>query len=317
MMLTQNNPLISFLAQAEFAHLRFECRMGENAEIDTSTILRLRRRLRGAVKEFLPSRADMLRYLFEPELPTDPQALRRYQKGAPAFVVMPESIRQGWYFPGETLSLDIRLLGNVARQVQDLIEVFVALGKAGLRLDAGKYTLERVYASDAAGSFTQVWENAGASELQNVPRLDLGWWLEDQPQTYRQMKLEFCTPARLLIKGRPMFGPDMEQLFPFVLRRVTSMLYTHCEVELDPVGFETGHEIKRLDCVENKLYWNDWRYLHVATGKSKPLGGVYGSLRVQGNMGCPLLSIFQIGSLLNLGKNAAYGAGSYSIEYIL
>lgn len=313
-MLTPYHSMTPLLSHAEFARLHFECRMGEAIGIDISTILRLRRRLRSAAQEVVSGKNEIFKQLFEPPLSDDPVALKRYQKGAPAFVIVPSSIRLTDYSAGDLFSLEVRLFGNIAHYVPVLIELFVALGKAGLRLDAGKFTLERVLASDAGGNATEVWHRSGAAALYNVPRLDLGWWLEGQPQSCRELELQFNTPARLLIHGRPMFNPDMDKLFPFILRRVTAMLYIHCGIEMDPLEFELASALKGWRCVENNLYWYDWRHLYSEYGRSKPVGGVCGNLRMQGDDSSSLLSVIQLGSLLNLGKNAAYGAGNYVIS---
>lgn len=315
-MFTQHNPLIAFLSHAEFAHLYFECRMVEAVDIDTPTILRLRRRLRTAAQEVLRARTELFKRLFEPPLSADPVALKRYQKGAPAFVIVPMSIHRGGYSGGDLFGFEVRLFGDITQQATGLIEAFAALGRAGLRLDAGKYTLERVWASDAGGSSSEVWHKSGEGQFHNIPRLDLGWWLGGQPQTCRELELRFITPARLLTRARPMFNPDLDQLFPFILRRVTAMLYIHCGIEVDPAELELIPDIKEWSCVENKLHWYDWRHLRDEAGRAKPLGGVCGTLRIHGDITYPLLSVLQLGSLLNLGKNAAYGAGAYNIKYM-
>ncbi|MDY0212083.1 MAG: CRISPR system precrRNA processing endoribonuclease RAMP protein Cas6 [Desulfuromonadaceae bacterium] len=298
------------LTQAEFAQLRFECRMGESTDIDMATLLRLRRRLRDAARKALQDRPNIFRKLFEPSLPADPLALKRYQKGAPGFVLSPTATRSGHYVKGEILQLEVILFGDVHVKVLPLIEAFSTLGSAGLRLDSGRFELERVTSSDAAGVFSEVWSKHGAQNCQNVPLLDLGWWLEGQARVCGQFELVFNTPARLLTGGKPMFAPNFKRLYPFVLRRVTSMLYMHCGVELDPLLFE----MPDLTCTANKLYWHDWRELRGDVGASNPLGGVCGSLHMCGDITGVILSLLQLGSIMNLGKNAAFGAGSYRLD---
>jgi hypothetical protein len=314
-MIIQRDDLTSQLSGAEFARLRFECCMQEEVDLDLFTVLRLRRRLRSVAQEVLRIHPQLFRRIFEPPLSTDPVALRRYQKGAPAFVIAPETVEPGHYSAGDICSFEIYLFGDVAVLASGLIEGFAALGKAGLRLDAGKYKLERVCAADAGGNFIPVWQAMQGEDWHNIPQLDLGWWLGMQPQVCSRVKLEFSTPARLLTRRRPMFHPDFARLFPFVLRRVTSMLYIHCDTELDPRHLEADFEVKELNEAENTLHWHDWRHLHREHGEKIPVGGVYGSLILEGDIAPPLLSMLQLGRLFNLGKNAAYGAGSYVIEY--
>jgi hypothetical protein len=314
-MIIQRDDLTSHLAGAEFARLRFECCMQEEVDLDLFTVLRLRRRLRSVAQEVLRIHPKLFRRIFEPPLSTDPVALRRYQKGAPAFVIAPETVEPGHYSAGDICSFEIYLFGDVAVLASGLIEAFAALGKAGLRLDAGKYKLEQVCAADAGGHFIPVWQAMQGGDWHNIPQLDLGWWLGVQPQVCSRVKFEFSTPARLLTRRRPMFHPDFARLFPFVLRRVTSMLYIHCDTELDPRHLETDFEVKELNEAENTLHWHDWRHLHREHGEKVPVGGVYGSLILEGDIAPPLLSLLQLGSLFNLGKNATYGAGSYVLKY--
>ncbi|MDD2558553.1 MAG: CRISPR system precrRNA processing endoribonuclease RAMP protein Cas6 [Desulfuromonadaceae bacterium] len=304
------NDIRSLLTQAEFAHLRFECRMDESIDIDMSTLLRLRRRMRTAARHVLQGRPSIFRKMFEPSLPADPLALKRYQKGAPAFVLCPAVTRSGRYAKGELLQLEVMLFGDVHAQMLPLIEVFLSLGAAGLRLDSGRFVLERVTSSDASGVFLEVWNTQVVQHSPNIPLLDLGWWLGGQAQSCCQFELEFNTPARLLTRGKPMFTPEFKHLYPFMLRRVTSMLYIHCGVELDPLMFE----MPDLVCVENKLYWHDWRELRGDSGATNPLGGVRGSLHMRGDVAGAILPLLQLGSVMNLGKNAAFGAGSYRLS---
>ncbi len=305
--MSKQNEIQSLLAAAEFAHLRLECRMSEGIDIDMATLLRLRRRMRNAARQVLQDRPGVFRALFEPPLPADPLALKRYQKGAPAFVLTPATTRSDYYAKGDMLQLEVMLFGDVSAKVMPLIEVFSTLGAAGLRLDSGRFELERVMSSDAAGIFSEIWNGTSTQNCQDISLLDLGWWLGGQTQVCSQFELTFNTPARLLTGGKPMFAPDFKQLYPFVLRRVTSMLYTHCGVELDPFLFE----VPDLTCTANKLYWYDWRELRTTAGASNPLGGVRGSLHMRGNATGAILPLLQLGSIMNLGKNAAFGAGSY------
>lgn len=307
MVLLKQNDIESLTARAEFAHLRLECRMGESIDVDTPTLLRLRRRMRSAARQVLQDRPAIFRKLFEPSLPTDPLALKRYQKGAPAFVLSTAATRIGKYARGDMLQLEVMLFGDVHVKALPLLKVFFMLGTAGLRLDSGRFVLERVTSSDASGVFLEVWNQYDAQNCRDIPLLDLGWWLGGQAQVCSQFELAFSTPARLLIGNKPMFAPDFNKLYPFVLRRVTSMLYTHCGVEVNPLLFKAPD----LVCAANELHWYDWRELRGDTGAANPLGGVCGSIRMCGDLTGAFLQLLQLGSVMNLGKNAAFGAGSY------
>jgi hypothetical protein len=127
-----------------------------------------------------------------------------------------------------------------------------------------------------------------------------------------QVLLTIETPARLVSAGRPLFRPGVKTLFPFILRRVTSMAHAYCDVELvdDPGYFmEAAERVVELD---NQLSWRDWRCLE-GECRRQELGGVVGSLKIGGDGLRDILWLLRLGSLLNLGKGAAFGAGHFSL----
>ncbi|MBN2645888.1 MAG: CRISPR system precrRNA processing endoribonuclease RAMP protein Cas6 [Desulfuromonadaceae bacterium] len=309
--------MMKCLHQAEFACLRFELVLQEGIEIDLATLLRLRRRLRSAGQYALTGRLaqERLAALFEPPLPADPVAVKRYQKAGPAFVLQPTPDLCRFYSAGDVLCLPLVLWGQVHDRLVDLLAVFQALGVAGLRHDRGRFVLGRVQAQNSAGEWltqseelTRAGVGQGCSE---VPIRDLHWWLNSTERLCDGAELVFQTPARLLSQGRPLFRPRFSTLFPFVLRRVSSLLYAHCRLELPVEAAELCRLAQGVEERENRLSWCDWRELD-ANDRSVPVGGVVGSVTLAGFADGELEALLKIGTLCNLGKNAAYGAGSYA-----
>ena len=130
--------------------------------------------------------------------------------------------------------------------------------------------------------------------------------LEDCLPAGQAYRIEVITPARLLHRGRLLRAPKFTQLFPFMLRRVSSLLYACCGLELaDEAGWLLD-AASRVAEVDSGWNWHDWRQL----GEDHdPVGGVTGHLTVEGPDNAQLGWIVALATLCGIGKGAAYGAG--------
>ncbi|MDX9710567.1 MAG: CRISPR system precrRNA processing endoribonuclease RAMP protein Cas6 [Trichloromonas sp.] len=254
--------------------------------------------------------------LFDPPVSSDPYAQRRYQRPGPAFVLHPPAGLPRELAAGESLELPLLLLGRGARQLAALCRVWLALGELGLERGQGRFTLNAVLAEDLSGNRFPIWSLASAAPLPLVvTRAD--WWLDGLPSPER-VRLTLHTPARLLANGRPLFRPGWENLFPFLLRRVGSMVHAHCEVELFDDPAPLFDAARRVEVLGSRLRWRDWRVLEDEEGEeSRELGGVAGRLDLGGEGLAELLWLLRLASLLNLGKGASYGAGYLTVGEVL
>ncbi len=303
----------SMLTQAEFTLLHFDLRLTEEIDIDMALLLRLRRSLRAAASYLFAATArPRFNALFAPPLASDPVARRQFQKGAPAFVFHHQHLTPGRRRRGERFTLSAVVFGGDAERVRDLARVVQALGDIGLHQNRGRFALVAVRGEDSAGNDTLLWRSGQSwDEMMPVVR-DCGWWLGNRPAVAGDVRLSFVTPARLVHQGRPLFRSTVHAVVPFILRRVTSMLYTHCYVDLSAAAVSARAAVARLRQGDNSLHWHDWRQLH--GDETQPLGGLVGSVVICGAALEELLPWLHLGSLMNIGKNAAWGAGCYRID---
>jgi hypothetical protein len=213
---------------------------------------------------------------------------------------------------GDRLEITVSFWGRGGQLVGDFARVLQALGKIGFHRGQGAFELTAIEAEDASGNRLSIWQEGKGMQLLTPPINEVGWWL-NRVEEPAAVLLEFLTPARLLSQGRPLFKLDFRRLFPFVLRRVTSMLYAHCgrEVVDDPrhllAAADGVHE------VQNALCWQDWRTLE-GGGIAQDLGGIIGSVRLEGETLQSVFGILLVGSLMNVGKGAAFGAGGFRLR---
>lgn len=300
------------LRSADLIRVRFHLEFEDACDLGLDSILRLRRDLHKVGRQILGEGERFLR-LFDPPLPVDPVALRRHQRPGPPFALHPPAALPGSFGPGDLLVLPAVFLGAGIDRLADFARVLDALGRQGLHPGEGRFELAAIEAEDAAGGLRPLWRQGERFEQVAPPLLEASWWLESVLPSPSPVVLELRTPARLLAGGRPLFRAAFPQLFPFLLRRVSSMLNAHCRIEAvdDPRALLAA--ATRVVEGENRLVWKDWRVLEGPEHRLD-FGGLVGTLRLEGEELAPLLWVLRLASLLNVGRGAAYGAGHLAVR---
>ena len=303
----------------DFALIRFQLEFQDSFRVGREVLLCLRRDLLQAARLALSQNAsstegiDRFSALFEPPLPVDPVALRRHQRPGAPFALLPEAGGAGEYEAGDLLDLKIAFWGVGIQSLGDFARTLRVLGRLGLHRGEGSFELAAIIAEDAAGNRSRIWRDGEDLENLAPPLCNACWWLEADLPGGGCIDMEFMTPARLLSRRKPLFHPSFEKLFPFILRRVTSMMYSHCGVELSMEAQTLLQAAARVDTPVNLLHWEDWKTL-TGEEKDQDLGGVSGLLRLEGDALGEILWVLKLGSLMNIGKNAAFGAGHYRLR---
>jgi len=249
--------------------------------------------------------------LFLPGLSDDPVARRRYQKPAPGFVVSIPVAGTRSLDAGDRLDLHILFIGTCISSLADFLGSLIQLGRQGLIDGQGCFHVTAVYSQEAEQTEYPAWRQSDPLETLSAVVRPMNWLLH-KPSIARSITLSFLTPTRLLTDRRPIRRPSFVQLFPFMLRRVTSMLYTYAGVEIgdDPARFLVlaGSLQEEETCFE----WCDWRTL--PGRQAQKLGGFVGKMRLAGPAMEELYWILALASLLGIGKSATYGAGAFSVS---
>ncbi|WP_305045334.1 CRISPR system precrRNA processing endoribonuclease RAMP protein Cas6 [Geoalkalibacter sp.] len=297
------------LADLDFVRIEFTLEFQETFDLDLPRLLRLRRDLRAAAQLAL-GEGDVFAHLFDPPLSADPAALRRFQRPGPSFVIRPDPALCTTYEEGDHLPLRVSFWGRGAQLLNEFAATLKALGGSGLNRGEGRFELIAMQAFNLAGDMQWLWKSGRPTGPSAPPVFSASWWLDSLPVLGEHATLEFVTPARLLSRGRPLFRPDFSSLFPFILRRVTSMAYAHSGLELidDPRPWQQAAAAVRV--LVNELHWRDWRTLE-SHGGPQDIGGIAGRLSLEGESLASMGWLLRLGSLLQLGKGASYGAGCY------
>ncbi|AMV72695.1 CRISPR system precrRNA processing endoribonuclease RAMP protein Cas6 [Desulfuromonas carbonis] len=302
--------MLENLDQFEFSRLRLRLDLGTAVELPAVALLGLRRELQRLGRQVLGGGAAYAA-IFDPPVPSSPYGERRYQRPGPAFVLNLAPEQCGSCAAGAGLLLDLVLFGPGIRNADAFIAVLDALGRQGLAQGAGRFEIGAVRLFDAAGGGEDL-TGAAFPVGGRLPIVSARWYLETFAES-AIWSLRFSTPARLLVAGRPLFRGTLPRIVPFVMRRVTSMAYAHCGVELvrDPRRVLAAAEALVLD--RGRFWWQDWRSLE-GGAESLDLGGLVGSATFAAPADEDLRALLLLGALVGIGKGAAYGAGHYAIE---
>jgi len=295
------------LNQGEFTVVRFALDMLTGCRLEPGTLLSLRPALRQAAAEVLGERAHEL---FDTPLSNDQWSLRRHQKPAPGFVLHVTRHALGEMMEGDRLELEVLLLGSAAQSIGALVAIIRQLGTQGLIHGEGCFEIAEICSLSSAGD----WQRFGSAALQGAgvtPELiRLDHWLEDNWPLRVPVLLEFDTPLRLVTAGRVLRRPRFEQLFPFVLRRVTSMLHAYCILEAVDDPAPLLQAARSCRAAWHTIDWLDWR----ETERQERVGGLLGSLRIDGPELDAILWVLLLATLFGVGKGAAYGAGHCRLQ---
>jgi len=303
------------LKKTEFLLTRFLLEIQEEFTVTSEVILRLRRELNLVERHSLGMGSSSVTSLLHPSFPVDPIALRRHQKPSPPFVILPPDDLPSSLVMGDVFVLTVFFFGDGARSIGDFINVIRLLGDNGIYNGTGRFELVSVVADDPSGNSVDLWQPGEDTDDLPYPLIDLAWWIGTPSESPASLRIRFLTPARLLTHGKPLFRPNFRSIFPFLLRRITTMLYFYCGVEIVEDHRAVLEQAFLVHEFDNRLFWEDWKRLEADHG-GVDLGGVTGTVSLMGDVLSQIEWLLKVGTLMNLGKGAAYGAGHYILEDI-
>ncbi len=249
--------------------------------------------------------------LFQPALSDDPVARRKFQKPAPAFVVTLPIMQKKLFGAGDQLELEVLFLGTGIPLIHFFLRSLIQLGHQGLVADKGRFAVAEVVSIEPDHSKSLVWKQNQPFETFTCSVQPLTWLLQTE-RIASQLIIRFITPTRLMVDGKPLRRPRFTQIFPFMLRRTSSMVYAHSTTEVVDDPRSLLEQIHTLNVLDAKLSWHDWRPLTGRQGIT--IGGFLGEIVLTGQALEDVYWVFAVTSLLGIGKGATYGAGRFVLR---
>lgn len=306
--------LLEDITALELVKIRFRLEFQELFHFEPEMVLHWRKELLRGARRMQTSGSDDARLfalLLDPPPAVDPYAQKLFQKPSPPFSVDPVGLQVNTYDAGDVLSLDVSFPGPGVQNVVSFARILTGIGKAGFFMGEGRFEIEGIQALTHSEGWQPVWSQGADLGDLSAPLLNVRWLLEDSSLFGQGLLLKLVTPARLLRNNRPLYTPDFSTIFPYALRRVTSVLYACYQQELDVSGLIA--EANAVATTENRLCWVDWRQLHAVHGV-QGVGGVLGSITLNPPLSDKLTTLLKLAELFNIGKGACYGTGRMVLE---
>lgn len=307
----------AWLEQIDVAKIDLKLAMTEEVSLPPLAMLQLRRELSAALKDLESQRDQRLslavKDLLFPPVSKDPVVMRQVQKPSPAVIFSPDCSQSGVIKAGEKLVLPALFIGNGVTRISDLVSLLQVVGGRGLYHGQGKFVVDLITEESIDSQTSTLFSAGDLPNLLTPTVVPLSWWLEQQGRPRYPVMLEIITPMRLIKMGKPLFKLTFNDFFPFVLRRISSFIFSHGSPD---IAIEHKHLLElaaRVECLDDRLRWQDWRRLERGRA-GQDLGGLVGTLILSGEALEDLFWLLQLGALMNVGKGAAYGFGQFRLS---
>jgi len=304
------------LSRWEFIRLRCELVCEQEGDLSLAGCLGLRPLVLQAGRELLALGGLSSRefaVLFDPPQSPDPEGGRRFQKPSPPFVFRydPGSFRR--YRPGETFYFELLLMGEAIPRLELFMRLLSLVAERGFGSD-GVFELCEVTGLDDSMNLQPLWLAGDDPDGLAPPICSADWWAFHRQDLSGALQLEFVTPARLMSRGRPLFRPGFSEIFPFLLRRITSLSFFHAGVVLlDEV--QPLLDAAAAVASSCRMEWQDWRALPQHGGMET--GGLLGGCTLCGEGVREISWLLALGELFQVGRGAPFGAGKMRVRSAL
>jgi len=125
--------------------------------------------------------------------------------------------------------------------------------------------------------------------------------------------VEWLTPLRISIKGRPLRNIDFSSVFRSLMRRSAAMFTYH---ESAPLPYDPNELVRLSDeakTVLDNTRWYDWKRYSSRQDKDVPLGGVLGVVEYR-NVRSELRPWLNIAERIHVGKGCTVGLGKPAVR---
>lgn len=253
-------------------------------------------------------------YVFETPPPANTTVMRKYESSPHPFViepplseVLPRESQQG-YNTGDTITLNLVLIGRAIDYLPYFIYTFEEFGRIGIGKDRGRFELQHVSCEG------KIIYNSKTKILTAFEPLPLN--LEQENVNLQSLTLNFLTPCRIIYNGYLTKGLEFHILIRNLLRRIALLSYFHCDCDTSQIDFkgiiEQASQIRVSTHDHLSLQWYDWERYSARQETRMKMGGFVGKITFEGNI-TPFMPLIKAGGIVHVGKGTSLGLGRYEL----
>jgi hypothetical protein len=241
--------------------------------------------------------------IFSQEISSDPSAIKRYQKPPLPFVfdlpILPPAPNKG-----SSLEIGLTLVGLAVNHVGHFLDTVMAIFSMGESLCSGVASLIKIESVDYLGNRSILSENGSLVGLDHLYVLSMEGLEKSVVLSNETLRITIDTPLRIIREGRPLRNLSFATLIMSLLRRMSSIGFYYCHMDLDLDFKWLSRESQLIGIVDDGYRWVEW---------DTNLSGIIGSATFIGNLG-EFHPILLFGENFHVGKGSAYGLGCYRLE---
>ena len=250
-------------------------------------------------------------YCFETSVPANSERFRNLQSIPHPYLIEPPDLHHDPWNESEIMDFSLVLIGRAIDYFPYFVVAIDTMAKNGLGRSRTPFELVNVTAQNSDQKTQKIWEK-DSEIIQPLPPL--------KPASIKfrsnsdQVTVQFKTPLRIIEKKQIIDkNLSFRSFARALLSRLSSMLYFHCQTELD-IDFKNLLKMaEAAKIVESDLAFKKVNRWSNRQRQKIPLDGLVGSVTWQGEAVRKLLPCIYAGQWVHIGKGAVFGLGKYKV----
>ncbi len=240
--------------------------------------------------------------------PLPGHSLQKFSHMPQPYVIEPPTGGARQLQAGQTFDFGLVLIGKALDQLPTVLQAWQRALRTGLGREHSPCALMEILDENGLLRLSDKREQLSKLNTSLPPAPALG----------EQATLHFHTPLRLQVQGKPVrAGQLTARDLLIALARRTQLL---CDVHLGAVAPQQDFaalstQAAAIALQAQDLRWFDWGRYSQRQQQEMQLGGLLGSVQLQGDL-APFGELLHLGQWLHIGKNATMGLGGYRLEAV-
>lgn len=239
-----------------------------------------------------------------PALPA--HGLQKFSQMPAPYVIEPPTGGARRLAPGETFTFSLVLMGQALAHLPALLLAWERALRTGLGVQHSRCTLVNV-----ADEISLQPLLGKRDQLSFSPKL-----LPPAPMLGHHATLHLTSPLRLQQQGKPAKAHtlDARTLLVTLARRWQLLQDVYLGADAPQQDFaQLSAQASAITLRGQDLHWFDWGRFSQHQQQEMKLGGLLGSVHLQGDLS-PFAPLLHLGQWLHVGKNASFGLGGYRLD---
>jgi hypothetical protein len=189
-------------------------------------------------------------YVFETPPPENTQIMRNYTAAPHPFIIRPDPNQAKSVKKGESLFIDMVLIGRANQHLPYMIHALQQAGKRGIGFQRGKFSLSHIEQQTAIGR-KNIYTTGG--KLSALPPSNI----TIPPLPQGKVKLRFITPFRNVQKNCLISEKNLQfdNILSPLMRRFALLSYFHTDTPFRPDFKTLTKQAKQVKIKNQALYW--------------------------------------------------------------